>query len=135
MTAMAHLCWAQVLVSGIPFNRWRDTLGWVAPPQSPLDRARRLAGDVEWAAKRLPFPTKCLPRAMALSWMLRRRRLGHTVVIAVRPNDLRHSADALHAWVEIAGEKIIGDLPGPWIETLRLGAGPNESASSAGYPS
>ena len=82
----------------------------------------RLAADVEWAAKRLPFSTKCLPRAMALSWMLRRRRLPHTVVIAVRPNDLRHSADALHAWVEVGGEKIIGDLPGPWIETLRLGA-------------
>jgi hypothetical protein len=123
LAAMAQLCRAQLLVSWIPFSRWRDTLGSAAPeqPQS-ADPAKRLAADVEWAAKRLPFPTKCLPRAMALSWMLRRRKLAHTVVVAVRPSELRHSADALHAWVEIGGERIIGDLPGPWIETLRLGA-------------
>jgi len=29
---------------------------------------------------------------------------------------------ALHAWVEVKGGTILGDLPGPWIETLRLGA-------------
>lgn len=81
-----------------------------------------MAGDVEWAAGRLPLPTKCLPRAMALSWMLRRRRIGHAVVIAVRPSQLRQSPDALHAWVEVEGEKILGDLPGPWIETARLGS-------------
>ncbi len=122
LAAIAHLCWAQLLVSWVPFNRWRDTLGFATSSQPPLDQARRLAADVEWASKRLPFPTKCLPRAMALSWMLRRRNLRHTVVIAVRPSELRNSADALHAWVEIGGERIIGDLPGPWIETLRLGA-------------
>lgn len=87
-----------------------------------MDRARQLAADVEWAARRLPVATKCLPRAMALSWMLRRRRIGHTLVIAVRPSEMRQSADAMHAWVEIEGERLIGDLPGPWIETLRLGA-------------
>ena len=87
-----------------------------------LAAARRLAADVEWAAKRLPFTTKCLPQAMALSWLLRRRHLTHAIVIAVRPNQLRQSPDAMHAWVEVAGDKIIGDLPGPWIETLRLGS-------------
>jgi hypothetical protein len=119
---MAQLCRAQLLVSWIPFNRWRDTLGYAGRPNPPLDRARQLAADVEWAAKRLPFATRCLPRAMALSWMLRRRTMRHTLVIAVRPSELRPSADAMHAWVEIAGERLIGDLPGPWIETLRLGA-------------
>lgn len=119
---MAHLCRAQLLVSWVPFSRWRDTLGFASSSRPPLDQARRLAGDVEWAARRLPFPTKCLPRAMALSWMLRRRKLGHMVVIAVRPSELRKAADALHAWVEVGEERIIGDLPGPWIETLRLGA-------------
>jgi hypothetical protein len=80
-----------------------------------------LAADIEWAAKRLPFPTKCLPRAMALSWMLRRKRIGHAVVIAVRPSQLRQSPDAMHAWIEVESKKVLGDLPGPWIETLRIG--------------
>lgn len=59
---------------------------------------------------------------MALSWILRRKRIAHTVVFAVRPAGLRDSADALHAWVEVHGETILGELPGPWLETLRLGA-------------
>jgi hypothetical protein len=43
-------------------------------------------------------------------------------VIAVRAPEARGSDDDLHAWVEVAGETIIGDLPGPWVETLRLGS-------------
>jgi hypothetical protein len=62
---------------------------------------------------------------MALSWMLRSRKLGHTVVFAVRPVGKRGSGDLLHAWVEVDGETILGKLPGPWVETLRLG---NESS-------
>jgi hypothetical protein len=125
--AMLLLCWARLLVDRISFDRWRGSLGMTLEESKPysgrlLLEARRLAAHVEWAAKRLPFSTKCLPRAMALSWMLRRRDLGHTVVIAVRPNQLRDSPDSLHAWVEMEGVRIIGDLPDPWLETLRLGA-------------
>jgi hypothetical protein len=58
---------------------------------------------------------------MALSWILRRKRIGHCVVIAVRPAELRGTDDQLHAWVEVSGEIILGDLPGPWVETLRMG--------------
>lgn len=85
--------------------------------------SRRLAAHVDGAARRAPFQTKCLPRAMALSWMLRARKIDHAVVFAVRPEAERGSADQLHAWVEVAGETVIGDLPGPWVETLRLGNG------------
>lgn len=123
--AMARLSLARLLVTAIPFGRWQNRLGLGpthADGPADLHRARRFAADVEWAAKRLPFPTKCLPRAMALSWMLRRKRIEHSVVFAVRPADSRESAEALHAWVEIDGQKILGDLSGPWIETLRLGA-------------
>lgn len=123
---MARLCWAQLLVSCIPFARWSATLGLdsARPEQrtGALGLAREKAADVEWAASRLPFPTKCLPRAMALSWMLRRRGIAHSLVVAVRPDQLRQSPDALHSWVEVYGEKILGDLPGPWIETLRAGS-------------
>jgi len=53
--------------------------------------------------------------------MLRRKRLAHTMVFAVRPARMRGSEDDLHAWVEVNGNKVIGDLPGEWVETLRIG--------------
>lgn len=119
---MAALTFAQLNVTLVPLRRWRDTLGARADAQpDEVRRARRLAGAVERAAGRLPFATKCLPRAVALSWLLRRRKIGHALVIAIRPPHLRDAHDALHAWVEIGEAKIIGDLPGPWNKTLRLG--------------
>lgn len=121
---MAALCWARLIVAALPFNWWSGTLGGTdkgrGPDVADAD-ARRFAAHVEWAAKLLPFSTKCLPRSMALSWILRSMRIDHCVVFAVRPAGQRGSDDQLHAWVEIAAEKIFGDLPGPWVETLRLG--------------
>ena len=125
--AMAALSLAQFFVTLVPLRRWRATLGGAAGPGpgGDQDRAReealRTAGAVSRAAERLPFATKCLPRSVALSWLLRRQAIGHSLVIAVRPPHLRDAPDALHSWVEVAGAKVIGDLPGPWIETLRLG--------------
>ena len=121
--ALAALCWARLVVAALPFGRWRDTLGGSSSghASSATPDARRIAAHVEWAARLLPFSTKCLPRAMALSWLLRSRRIAHCVVFAVRPPELRGAADELHAWVAIAGETIIGELPGPWVETLRIG--------------
>lgn len=93
-----------------------------ADGQPAADEARQRARQVERAASWLPFGTKCLPRAMALSWLLRRERIRHAVIVAVRPPDWRDRRDALHAWVEVGGERVLGDLPGPWVETLRQGA-------------
>lgn len=122
--AMAALVGARLLILAIPFNRWRFSLGGTDSGRAS-DRlaadARRSAAHVEWAARLLPFSTKCLPRAMALSWILRRQSVAHAVVFAVRPRAQRDSDDQLHAWVEIGAEKVLGDLPGPWIETLRVG--------------
>lgn len=115
------LCKARLTVAAFPLERWRVSLGGRPGARPGIAEATRLAAHVEWAARRLPFETKCLPRAMALSWMLRRRGIAHSVIFAVRPAELRDSADALHAWVEADGERILGDLPGPWIETARLG--------------
>ena len=123
--AIAALAFARLSVAAIPFGRWRDTLGGAGAErefEAPNVDARHFAAHVERAAKLLPLSTRCLPRAMALSWILRRNKVGHTVVFAVRPASLRNAHDRLHAWVEVAGEKVIGDLPGPWIETLRLGS-------------
>ncbi|MEO7865277.1 MAG: lasso peptide biosynthesis B2 protein [Sphingomicrobium sp.] len=127
-TAMSALCLARLVVAVVPFERWRDSLGFGAGRERDFSgdrdsetQARRWASFVERAAQRLPFATKCLPRAVALSWMLRRQGIGHALVFAVRPAEWRGSADRLHAWVEISDRKIIGNLPGPFVETLRLG--------------
>ncbi|MEO6581922.1 MAG: lasso peptide biosynthesis B2 protein [Sphingomicrobium sp.] len=120
---MGDLCRARLLVSWVPFRLWRERLGPVKAPGRKSEACssdpRRLAGHVDRAAALLPFATKCLPRAMALSWMLRRQGIPHALVFAVRPAKLR-DADGLHAWVEADGAMILGELPGPWVETLRL---------------
>lgn len=123
--AAAALCAARLLIGTTRFKRWQATLGRAGEFASDASagRARVLASHVECSAGLMPFSTKCLARAMALSWMLRSRAIGHTLVFAVRPKEDRGSADRLHAWVEVGGEAIIGKLPGPWFETLRLGGG------------
>lgn len=128
VVAMIAIGAAQLAVTLVPFHRWRGSLG-TRPSRLDEDRplppnaaeGQRTAAIVERAAQRMPFQTKCLPRAVALSWLLRRKNLPHSVVFAVRPADRRQLPDALHAWVEINGAKVIGELPGPWVETLRLG--------------
>ncbi|HEX6661065.1 MAG TPA: lasso peptide biosynthesis B2 protein [Sphingomicrobium sp.] len=122
--AMAMLSYAGLLVESVPLKRWRGSLG-LATDRGVGPRAaeaRKLAARVEHAANLLPFRAKCLPRAMALSWLLRRAGIGHAVVVAVRPPKVRDGPHGLHAWVEVAGDTIISDLPGPWHETLRIGA-------------
>lgn len=119
---MTELTRARLTVAFAPFKWWQKKLGGSGnASKMDLFEAKCLAAHVEWGARLLPFPTKCLPRAMALSWMLRRRNLPHTVVFAVRPASRRGSDDDLHAWVDVDGERVIGDLPGEWVETLRLG--------------
>ena len=122
---MVALSAARLLIGTTDFRRWQTTLGWASDSVSndSAGRAKMLAGHVEWAANLVPFTTKCLARAIALSWMLRSRSIGHTLVFAVRPKRNRATADRLHSWVEVAGDSIIGKLPGPWVETLRLGGG------------
>lgn len=120
---LALLCVARLVVATLPFHLWRDWLGGSSNDNSEpaLSDARRFASHVEWAARLLPITTKCLPRAMALSWLLRSMKIAHCLVFAVRPADRREAGDQLHAWVEVGGRTIIGTLPGPWVETLRLG--------------
>jgi hypothetical protein len=129
MRAFVALCSAQFLIELVPFRCWRDSLGGALPTLAQrasivrLAEAEDLAKQVEWVADTLPFGLKCLPRAMALSSILRRKGFPHVIVFAARPAEMRKSHDALHSWIEIDGMKIIGESPGPWLETLRLGKG------------
>lgn len=121
--AMALLCAARILVATVPFRIWRKGLGRSGTAAAAPDpvAARRFAAQVNRAGSRLPFTTKCLPRAMALSWLLQYAGSPHRLVLAVRPPELRGGDDALHAWIEVDGHIVLGDLPGPWLRLLDQG--------------
>lgn len=129
LRVMALLIAARLLIARVPFRVWRGWLGGPAlhEPSDPQPNGdaqitgRRLAAQVERAAWRLPFEVKCLPRAMALSWLLTHERIPHAVVVAVRPPGHRGDGDDLHAWVEHGGAIILGDLPGPWLRLFEQG--------------
>lgn len=120
---MVLLLAARLLVAAVPFRIWRQWLGRRPSAPAPADAsaARRLAAQVERAAWRLPFAIKCLPQAMALSWLLQRAGLSHAVVFAARPPGHRDGSDDLHAWVEVGASVVLGDLPGPWLRVLDQG--------------
>ena len=122
--ALALIVIARLLVALAPFSLWSPSLGRpspVGPPaRSPPDLlALACAHTVERASARLPG-TLCLPRAMCLQWMLRRRRIASTLVLGVLPEQLRGGLNDLHAWVELARFAILGGGEGSHRTILRL---------------
>ena len=109
---------ARLLIGLAPFSRWERSLGRrIAPDSTPPQiaaqmalRSRRAARAVNQAASHLRGDFKCLPRAMALQWMLRRRRIPARLLIGILPSGQRGTADDLHAWVLAGTEIVIGDL-------------------------
>lgn len=117
--AMLALVVATMLVRHVPLRFWRPTLG--ARQQPPLHLTPRsvdgkdhapnhalvAARHIERAADRLPYTVKCFPRAIALQWWLQMAHVPGMLVVAARASAA--SGDALHAWVELDGEFLIGD--------------------------
>jgi Transglutaminase-like superfamily len=123
--ALGWLVLARLLVAGPRLGRWRRWLGPVAhePLTARPDAAdHRLAAAVQRAAARLPGGAKCLPQAMALHWMLRRRSRPSQLVIATLPGAERGRLDSLHAWIEAGGEILIGGLDLPFQPLVRFGS-------------
>lgn len=127
--AMALLPLARMLVAKVQMKHWRGSLGAIdaktisvgdgdANDADPVFMdALCIARHVERAADRLPFETKCLPRAMALQWMLRRREIATRLVIA--RSVTRRDSDEWHAWVERGGEMLIGHCdPSDYLPVL-----------------
>ncbi|MBN8483572.1 MAG: lasso peptide biosynthesis B2 protein [Sphingomonadales bacterium] len=116
--AMVRLTLARLLVRLVPLRWWGRWLGRPAPhrPDEGLadPGAWRLSRAVLRGAARLPFETKCLPRAIALHTMLRRNRIPSRMVIAVLDPRRRGAVEDLHAWVESKGEIVIGALDFPF---------------------
>lgn len=138
LEAMALLPLARLLVDLVPIRYWRWTITGKKDqadlPENHGDRERdaiagRLAVHLERAAGRLPVHMKCLPRAVALQWMLRRRGIGSAIVIAIKPGDSRESHD-YHAWLERGGTMLIGHCDRTQYRPL-MTLGP---ATQAGHP-
>ena len=122
--AAALLLLARLLVAGPRLGYWRTWLGPLierGASTGPATVDYRLAHAVERAARRLPGVYKCLPRALALHWMLRRRQRPSELVIAVLPGPRRGTIDDLHAWVEMTGAVLIGELDLPFRPVGRFG--------------
>jgi len=117
--AVGALVLARLLLTLAPLSRWQGSLGTATPPNGPMPgmvddetgrRARRAARAVTQAVRQVPFEAKCLPQAMALQWMLRRRRVPARLLIGVLPAADRDAGDGLHAWVSVGHETVIGKL-------------------------
>lgn len=138
LEAMLLLLLARALVRLVPMRHWRASLGPIVPPaaaeltfklkQDPRELGACAAAvhPVRAAHRRalvhLPGHFKCLPQAMALQWMLRRRKVPSVLTIAALPAHLRASPDDLHAWVEAAGVIQIGQSDLPYRPLLQLGS-------------
>lgn len=101
---------AALLLRLLPMQRVVNLLARL-PSRSTLSaldarrRAEHMADLFVAAANLHPLPTTCLPRAVALWWLLRRAGIDATIVLGVQPHG---GAMTAHAWVETDGH-VLGD--------------------------
>lgn len=125
------LCAARLLIEVVNFGRWRGLLGRTEPGRAggraneadgaPPSRAdNHIARTVTRVADRLPTHFKCLPRAMAVHWMLARRGRRCALVLAILPGAERGTVDDLHAWVELGSDVLIGASDAPYHPLARF---------------
>jgi hypothetical protein len=123
---MVLLIVARLLIALVPFRYWRSSLGRIVrePHAAGSEEASRPVGLAHRrGVARLPITVKCLPQAMALQWMLRRRGLPSVLTIATLPRAGRSTLDDLHAWVAAAGRVLVGASPLPYVPVLHLQSG------------
>jgi hypothetical protein len=109
--AVAELARASVEFRLAPSSK---TVALLGPPRQDvedepvdregLDEAVRVGHAVAAAAARLPWHPKCLPQALAVQRMLRRRGIAGSLHLGVTAA----SAAEAHAWVTVAGRPVIG---------------------------
>lgn len=113
---VCHLALAAAvrLVRSVRLSRWRWSLGRLEPANAGsmsgrvhAQRARLVAGAIEEAAQRMPEPPKCLPKAVAMQWLLAAMGLPSRLVIAFHATD-RDSEHGYHAWVEHGDAMVMG---------------------------
>lgn len=109
--AWRWLLHARVSLWVLPFSRVQQRYA-AGPAERHGPRGSGGPGDVATAIRRarhLVPAADCLPQALAAQAMLRRRGIACTVRIGVA-RDVQDELEA-HAWVEVAGQVVVGDLP------------------------
>ncbi|MDN3554781.1 lasso peptide biosynthesis B2 protein [Halomonas maura] len=116
-------CWlvlARLLVRFLPFRSWSRCLGiqmpglgeveWVDADSDAL--AREISRTITGLNQRLGGRFTCLMLAMALHWMLSRRRISSSLVLGaqnVKDVNERLTLKA-HAWVRVGSGVVLGDI-------------------------
>ena len=127
LEATLALLLAQLLVEHVPMRRWRRLLHTdlePLPSAGSADRPtansggggqgreadvpRTVAAAVRRVERRCPFRTRCLGRAMAVQWMLRRRGIPSRLVFGVRRGEPPEQALQFHAWLTVGGVCVVG---------------------------
>lgn len=109
--AVLRLSWYKVALYFLPFRWIAAGLEDREPPRPPTgaerrEAARRVAGAVRYAARRLPWHSRCLVQAVAAKKMLRARGLGGTLCLGVRREEDREVSS--HAWLQVDGFPLVG---------------------------
>ena len=122
--AAVCLACARFLILFVPLRRWNHTAGigrgeaQIQADRNALDRAVRIGRVVRLTARRMPFRAVCLPQAVAVQWMLRRRGLRGVIHLGARkpsPDD----TIKLHAWLTFGGVVLTGAREAPAFTPLR----------------
>lgn len=130
---------ARLLTAVLPFKIWQRFVGapqeGPAPAQTPppltapgtataspaVMQARSLAARVERVAPIVPLKATCLPRAIALLWMLRRRGY-QSVRLHLGVASSPEAGFEAHAWLTVDGTIVIGETDSMFQPLLALEA-------------
>ena len=105
----ASLGGATLIIHTVGLRRAVRIVWWLAdlvPAPSlaapPEQLAERRAQAIAAVAERLPFKPRCLPRALVLAGLLRRRKLAGELCVGTRIA----GEFAAHAWIEMEGRPV-----------------------------
>jgi len=111
--AALHLVAAKAMLRWVPFERWRGALQHAPEQRLRVTPGERQLAQLVWAVNgvgaRFPERLNCLPRALAMRWMMQRRRWPNTLELGVA-RDPEGKFEA-HAWLEHDGRVIMGLVP------------------------
>jgi len=122
LEACLALCVASLAVRLLPSATTTRLLGRPSPASvqersMPGPRAARVGRAVERVASVLPWKPVCLPQAVAVRFMLHRRRIPCRCHLGV----VQSSPALAHAWVTVAGSVVQGGPVGHATEVASFG--------------
>ena len=110
------LIWASLLLLFMPFKIIASSIGKLidkAPAGDGDSKVHPVSLRIGWAvqaaARRMPWPAKCLAQALAAKWMLNRRRLPGLLYLGVAKNPLAPKKLDAHAWVRSGDSVLTGE--------------------------